>query len=51
LLSLEKGSQDFVFQYRIDVDEDREVTFTEMEKRPEDGKQLIDDLWERIQGN
>jgi hypothetical protein len=27
------------------------VTFTEMEKRPEDGKQLLDDLWERIQGN
>ena len=51
LLSLEKGSQDFVFQYRIDIDEDREVTFTEMEKRPEDGKQLLDDLWERIQGN
>ncbi len=51
LLSLEKGSQDFVFQYRIDVDEDREVTFTEMEKRPEDGKQLLHDLWERIQGN
>jgi inner membrane protein len=51
LLSLEKGSQDFVFQYRIDVDEDRQVTFTEMEKRPEDGKQLLDDLWERIQGN
>ena len=51
LLSLEKGSQDFVFQYRIDVEENRQVTFTEMEKRPEDGKQLLDDLWERIQGN
>ena len=51
LLSLETGSQDFVFQYRIDVEENREVTFTEMEKRPEDGKQLLDDLWERIQGN
>ncbi len=51
LQSLEKGSQDFVFQYRIDVEENRQVTFTEMEKRPEDGKQLLDDLWERIQGN
>lgn len=51
LLSLEEGSQDFVFQYRIDVDEDQEVTFTEMEKRPKDAKQLIRNLWERLQGN
>jgi inner membrane protein len=51
LLSLEEDSQDFVFQYRIDVDEDEEVTFTEMEKRPKDGKQLLHDLWERVQGN
>lgn len=51
LLNLEKGSQDFVFQYRIDVDKNKRVTFTEVEKNPRDGKKLLKDLWIRIQGN
>lgn len=50
-LNLDKGSQDFVFQYRIDVDKNKKVTFTEVEKNPKDGKKLLKDLWFRIQGN
>jgi len=51
LLSMEKGSQDFVFQYRIDVDKNKGLTFTEVEKNPRDGKKLLNDLWIRLQGN
>jgi inner membrane protein len=51
LLNLEKGSQDFVFQYRIDVDDSGEVTFTEVEKNRGDAKELLKALWERVQGN
>jgi len=51
LLSMEKGSQDFVFQYRLDVDKNKGLTFTEVEKNPRDGKKLLNDLWIRIQGN
>lgn len=51
LLNLEKGSQDFVFQYRIDVDENNNVSFTETEKTRGDAKALIFKLWSRIKGN
>ncbi len=51
LLNMEKGSQDFVFQYRIDVDESGEVTFTEVEKSTRDGKKLMRELLIRIKGN
>jgi inner membrane protein len=51
LLNMDKGSQEFVFQYRIDVDDSGEVTFTEVEKTSRDGKKLLDDLWTRIKGN
>jgi inner membrane protein len=51
LLNMEKGSQDFVFQYRIDVDELGNVTFTEVEKDRGDAKKLLAELWDRIQGN
>jgi inner membrane protein len=51
LLNMEKGSQDFVFQYRIDVDNSGEVTFTEVEKTRGDAKKLLSELWDRIQGN
>jgi inner membrane protein len=50
LLNMEKGSQDFVFQYRIDVVDSSEVTFTEVEKTTLDGKKLLKDLWQRIKG-
>ncbi len=51
LLSLDRGSQDFVFQYRIDVNAESQVTFTEVEKNTRDGKKLLKDLWKRVRGN
>lgn len=51
LLNLDKGSQDFVFQYRIEVDDNDVLTFKEVEKNSRDGKKLLKDLWIRIQGN
>lgn len=50
LLSMEPQSQDFVFQYRIDVDDDGNVNFVEQEKSKRDGKKLISDLWNRLKG-
>jgi inner membrane protein len=51
LLSLDKGSEDFVFQYRIDLNAEGQVTFTEVEKNTRDGKKLLKDLWKRVRGN
>ena len=51
LLSVEPESQDFVFKYKMALNEKGEVEFTEMPKRPEDGKQLLIDLWDRVKGN
>ncbi|MFT5846368.1 metal-dependent hydrolase [Psychroserpens sp.] len=51
LLNLEPGSQDFVFQYKIKVDDFGNVTFVEQEKNKRDAKKLMLDLWERVKGN
>lgn len=51
LLSLEPKSQNFVFQYKMDVDAFGNVQFTEMPKNNRDGKKLLSDLWLRIKGN
>jgi len=51
LLNLDKGSQEFVFQYRIDVEKKGNVTFTEVEKTSRDGKKLLSELFDRIKGN
>lgn len=51
LLSLEKGAQNFVFQYEIVQDTDGEVQFVEQKKDKQDGKKLMVDLWTRIKGN
>lgn len=51
LLSTEPQSQDFVFQYLIEVEESGVVTFTETKKNTRDAKKLMSDLWERIKGN
>lgn len=50
LLNMEEGSQDFVFQYKIES-HNGEVTFTEVEKTGRDVKKLLSDLWNRIKGN
>ena len=51
LLNLESGSQDFVFQYKIEVDNSGDVTFIKQEKNKRDAKKLMLDLWIRVQGN
>ncbi|MGI0105208.1 metal-dependent hydrolase [Salinimicrobium sp. WS361] len=40
----------FAFSYKL-IPEDGSVTAEEEPKRPEDGKQILIDLWERIKGN
>jgi inner membrane protein len=51
LLSLEAGSQAFVFQYKIEVDAFGRVTFIEQAKDKRDAKELLIDLWLRAKGN
>jgi inner membrane protein len=51
LLSLEPQSQNFVFQYKIDVDKRGKVQFIEEPKNQRDGKKLLSELWTRIKGN
>lgn len=40
----------FTFSYKL-IAEDGKVTVEEVEKRPENAKQIISDLWDRIKGN
>ena len=51
LLSMEKGAQNFVFQYEIIKDDEGTVQFIEQEKDKRDGKKMMIDLWTRIKGN
>ncbi|MEO5789043.1 MAG: metal-dependent hydrolase [Gelidibacter sp.] len=51
LLSMEKGAQNFVFQYEIITDADGTVQFIEQKKDKRDGKKMMVDLWTRIKGN
>jgi inner membrane protein len=51
LLNLEPGSEDFVFQYKINLNNNGSVTFIEQEKNNRDAKNLMKDLWQRIKGN
>ena len=51
LLSLEPKSENFVFQYKMDVDDSGKVRFVEAPKDTRDGKKLLSDLWTRIKGN
>ena len=51
LLSMEKGAQNFVFQYEIIRDDEGTVQFIEQEKDKRDGKKMMIDLWTRIKGN
>ncbi|MFY0672066.1 MAG: metal-dependent hydrolase [Bacteroidia bacterium] len=51
LLSMQAGSQDFVFKYEITKDKEGMIVFTEVEKSSRDGKKLIKELFERIKGN
>ncbi len=51
LLNLEPESQDFVFQYKINTDDNGNVIFIEQKKTKRDATQLMTKLWERIKGN
>lgn len=51
LLSIDRSAQNFVFQYKIDVDKQGNVTFIEVPKDAIDATKLISELWQRIKGN
>ncbi|WP_339627013.1 metal-dependent hydrolase [uncultured Winogradskyella sp.] len=51
LLNTTPGAEDFVFQYKIEVDASDNPHFIEKEKGKQDAKQLMFSLWERIKGN
>lgn len=51
LLSLKPKAENFVFQYKIEVDDSGGVQFVETPKNNRDGKQLLSELWIRLKGN
>ncbi|MEX6626534.1 metal-dependent hydrolase [Tenacibaculum salmonis] len=51
LLSINPNAKNFVFKYKITVDNSGNVIFTEEPKDKRDGKKLITDLWTRLKGN
>ncbi|QOD61266.1 metal-dependent hydrolase [Polaribacter haliotis] len=50
-LSIKPNATNFVFKYKINVDENGTPFFIEEPKEKSDGKKLVFDLWERIKGN
>ena len=50
-LSLQPNAQNFVFQYKIEVDANGTPFFIEVTKEKRDAKKLLTDLWQRIKGN
>tara|TARA_B110000238_G_scaffold201182_1_gene255714 strand:- start:2404 stop:3378 length:975 start_codon:yes stop_codon:yes gene_type:complete len=51
LLSIQPNSENFVFKYKITVDEKGTPFFIEEPKEKRDGKKLLSDLWIRVKGN
>lgn len=51
LLSLAPNTQNFVFQYQIEVTDTNQVDFIEVEKDRQDGKKLLSELWRRVKVN
>lgn len=52
LLSLERGSESFVFQFLIDINKaSGDIHFIEQPKGSRDAKKLMSELWIRIKGN
>ncbi len=51
LLSLKSNAQNFVFKYKIELDNYGKVLFTEQPKDNRDGKKLLLELWTRLKGN
>lgn len=50
-LSMRQNAENFVFKYKINVDQNENVTFIEVKKDKNDAKNLMSDLWMRIKGN
>lgn len=50
VLSSDTANTDYVFSYHIKGSPDA-IEIVENRKRPEDGKQLLIDLWQRVKGN
>lgn len=51
LLSIKPNAENFVFKYKINVNENGTPFFIEEPKEKRDGKKLLSDLWLRIKGN
>ncbi|KGL63578.1 metal-dependent hydrolase [Polaribacter sp. Hel1_85] len=50
-LSIQPNAENFVFKYKIEVDENGIPFFTEVPKEKRDAKKLLAELWLRIKGN
>jgi inner membrane protein len=50
-LSMQPNTQNFVFKYKIEIDEEGTPYFIEEPKAKRDAKKLMLELWERIKGN
>ena len=51
LFSMQPGSMDFVFKYKISQDDSGIVTLTEVPKNNREGRKMLIELWEGIKGN
>ncbi len=50
-LSIKPNANNFVFKYKIIVDENGTPFFKEVPKNKSDAKKLVSELWQRIKGN
>ncbi|WP_435414834.1 metal-dependent hydrolase [Polaribacter aestuariivivens] len=50
-LSIKPNATNFVFKYKINIDENGTPFFIEEPKEKRDAKKLLSDLWKRIKGN
>lgn len=50
-LSLTPGAQDFVFKYEMVKNPMGEIEFIEVPKNEQQGKKLLQQLWQRVKGN
>lgn len=50
-LSIQPNANNFVFQYKIEIDKKGTPFFIEVVKEKKDAKKLMNDLWQRVKGN
>jgi len=51
LMSLDSEAEDFVFQYKIQINNNGLLQFSETKKGRDDAQKLMKELWTRIKGN